>query len=230
MKLVSPNIFFLCLCLTQTPAVGAEPLAGHPDTSGWKELFEADLSNAGFPESVWTFEDGVLTANKDEAIWTDKDYENFILDLEFKNAPRTNSGVVVYCSETKNWIPNSVEIQIADDHSENAAEWDPSWRCGAIFGHLAASKQKVVKQPGEWNRMTVRCVGSTIDVVLNGEPIVSMDMTQWTSAKTNPDGSEIPAWLSKPKSGLATKGRIGLQGKHGDAPIWFRNMKLKELE
>jgi hypothetical protein len=25
---------------------------------------------------------------------------------------------------------------------------------------------------------------------------------------------------------LPTKGRIGLQGKHGDATVWFRNIRI----
>ena len=53
-----------------------------------------------------------------------------------------------------------------------------------------------------------------IDVVLNGKHVTSMDMSKWTSAKKNPDGSNIPGWLNKPKAELTTKGKIGLQGKH----------------
>jgi len=200
-----------------------------PDTSGWENLFAADLSNAAKPEGVWTVSDGVLTASEDKAIWTTRDYDNFILDLEFKTAAGTNSGVVVHCTDTKNWIPNSVEIQIADDYAEKWAKAPKSWHCGAIFGHLAPSKS-VVKKPGEWNRFTIRCVDKRIDVVLNGERVASMDMSLWTSAKTNPDGSEIPPWLNKPLSKHPTKGRIGLQGKHAGAPIWFRNIKIKELK
>jgi len=207
---------------------GGRRLRGHPDTSGWDSLFAADLSNADRPEGVWTVSDGVLTASKDQAIWTTRDYENFILDLEFKNAEGTNSGVVVYCSDTKNWIPNSVEIQIADDFAEKWAKSPKTWHCGAIFGHLAPSKS-AVKKPGEWNRFTVRCVGKQIDVVLNGERVTSMDMSLWTSGKKNPDGSDIPSWLPRPYATLATKGKIGLQGKHAGAPIWFRNIKIREL-
>lgn len=206
---------------------GERPL--HPDTSEWEGLFTADLSNAAKPEGVWTVSDGVLTASEDQAIWTTRDYDNFILDLEFKTAPGTNSGVVVCCSDTKDWIPNSVEIQIADDYAEEWAKQPASWHCGAIFGHLAPTKS-MVKKPGEWNRFTVTRRDKNIDVVLNGELVTSMDMSLWTSAKTNPDGSEIPAWLSKPVAGLPTKGKIGLQGKHAGAPIWFRNIKIKELE
>jgi len=201
----------------------------HPDTTGWDKLFADDLSNADAPEGVWTVTDGVITASKDQCIWTREDYENFVLDLEFRNAEGTNSGVIVYCSDTGKWIPNSVEIQIADDFSQKWSKADPTWQCGAIFGHLAAS-EKMVKKPGEWNRMTVTCRGRRIDVVLNGTPITSMDMSKWTSAKTNPDGSSIPGWLSKPKAELPTTGKIGFQGKHAGAPIWFRNIRVKRLE
>lgn len=200
----------------------------HPNAGNWPELFKPDLSNSIFPQGVWTVEDGVLTASEDQAIWTDRDYDNFVLDLEFKTASGTNSGVVVYCSDMKNWIPNSVEIQIADDFAEKWAKSPDTWHCGAIFGHLAPSKS-MVKKPGEWNRFTIRCLDQRIDVALNGERIASMDMSLWTSAKTNPDGSEIPAWLNKPLSKHPTKGRIGLQGKHAGAPIWFRNVRIREL-
>ena len=201
----------------------------HPDISNWQDLFAPDLSNTVFPEGVWTSENGILTASEDQAIWTTKDYDNFILDLEFKTAGGTNSGVVVYCSDMKDWIPNSVEIQIADDYAEKWAKAPGTWHCGAIFGHLAPSKT-MVKRPGNWNRFTIRCMDQKINVALNGERITSMDMSLWTSAKTNPDGSEIPSWLSKPLSKQPTKGRIGLQGKHAGAPIWFRNIKIKELK
>ncbi|OGD13938.1 MAG: glycosyl hydrolase [Candidatus Aminicenantes bacterium RBG_16_63_14] len=208
-----------------------EPAAAltNPDVSGWPDLFAADLSNAEIPAGVWTIADGVLTASEDQAIWTARDYENFTLDLEFLTAPGTNSGVIVYASDIANWIPNSVEIQIADDFAEEWAKEPATWHCGAIFGHLAPTKS-VVKKPGEWNRYTIACLGQKITVVLNGERVTEMDMSRWTSAKTNPDGSEIPAWLSRPFAELATKGRIGFQGKHAGAPIFFRNIKIKEMK
>jgi len=201
----------------------------HPDSSGWQPLFASDLSNATRPGGVWTFEDGVLTASEDQALWTSQEYDDFILDLEFKNAEGTNSGVIVYCSDISNWIPNSVEVQIADDYADKWANSPGSWQCGAIFGHRAPEK-RAVKKPGEWNRMTIRCVGPYIDVALNGEVITSLNINDYTSAETNPDGTEIPEWLSTPLADLPTKGRIGLQGKHAGAPVWFRNLKIKPLE
>jgi len=201
---------------------------GHPDSKAWNNLFAADLSDAEFPAGIWICTDGILTASEDQCIWSEKDYKDFMLDLEFKTAEGTNSGVIVYCTDTNNWIPNSVEIQIADDFAKQWAESPKTWQCAAIFGHLAPVKS-AVKKPGEWNRMTVTCKGQNLEVVLNGEKVTEMNMALWTSAKTNPDGSEIPSWLSTPFADLKTHGRIGFQGKHAGAPIYFRNLKLKEM-
>jgi hypothetical protein len=198
------------------------------DAAKWEDLFTPDLSNAIFPAGVWLVADGVLTASEDKNIWTKKEYENFVIDLEFKNAPGTNSGVFVYGSDLAHSIPNSVEVQICDDFAKQWADKPASWHCGAIFGRLAP-KKSVVKKPGEWNHMTITCQGPKISVVLNGENITDIDMRQWTSVKKNPDGSDIPPWLSKPAAELPTKGHIGLQGKHAGAPIYFRNIKIKSL-
>ncbi len=205
------------------------PPKTHPDSFSWQDLLREDLSNSVAPEGVWSFDDGVLTATEDKCLWTKAVYDDFVLDLEFKTAPGSNSGVIVYCSDLDNWIPNAVEIQIADQYAEKWANSPPTWHCGAIFGHLAPKKQ-TVNRPGQWNRMTITCKGPIIDVILNGEPVTRMDMKKWTSAKKNPDGSDIPRWLSKPKADLPTKGHIGFQGKHGGVPIYFRNIKIRQLD
>ncbi len=69
-----------------------------------------------------------------------------------------------------------------------------------------------------------------IYVMLNGELVTEMNMNLWTSAKKNPVGSDIPPWLSTPFSELPTHGYIGFQGKHAGAPIYFRTIKIKELD
>lgn len=219
-----------CVLLLQscTEKISVPPKA-HPDVSQWQDLFAADLSNATFPEGIWKFEDGVLTASEDQVIWSKKDYDNFIIDLEFKTEDGTNSGVIVYCTNMENWIPNSVEVQIADDFAEKWAKSPKTWHCGAIFGHLAPTKS-TVKKPGQWNRFTVTCKGKMIYVMLNGQMVTEMNMDLWTSATKNPDGSDIPSWLSTPFAELPTHGNIGLQGKHAGAPIYFRNVKIEELD
>ena len=208
------------------------PPRAHPNPLGkeWVPLFAPDLSNAAYPKGVWSVTDGELTATEDQTIWSAKTYGDFILDLEFKTASGTNSGVIVHCSDTANWIPNSVEIQIADDYHEKWATSPATWQCGAVFGRLAAKQQKVVRKPGEWNRYTVTCQGPKIWILLNGKPVTEMDRRRWTSAKQNPDGSAIPKWLSKPLADLPTQGYLGLQGKHAGAPVWFRNIRVRELK
>jgi len=204
------------------------PLTGHPDTKGWANLFQEDLSDADYTPKVWTSDKGVFTADEDQIIFSKVEYENFILDLEFKVEPGANSGVVVYCTDKKDWIPHSVEIQILDDDHEKWADVAGTWKCASIFGHLAPSV-KAIKKPGEWSRMTIACKGRMLYVVLNKKPVITMDMSKWTSAKTNPDGSEIPEWLSTPFSELATKGFVGLQGKHAGAKTFYRNLKIRSL-
>ena len=204
------------------------PAQTQPEASGseWKPLFAPDLANADKPAGVWSVAEGELTAAADQCIWTQAKYENFTLDLEFKTASGTNSGVIIYCTDTKNWIPKSVEVQIADPFADKWAKAAPNWHGGGIFGHLAPAKQ-MTKKPGEWNHMTIDAKGKKVKVWLNGELTADMDMALWTTAEKNPDGSAIPNWLSTPFAELPTKGYIGLQGKHGDATVWVRNVKIK---
>lgn len=204
--------------------------SGKKELNSWRPLFGENLSEATYNPEAWTETGGVLTATLDDAIWTTSEYENFELDLEFKTDQGTNSGVIVYCTDIKNWIPNSVEVQIADDHYEKWSEAKLNERCGAIFGHLGPCKEKVVKKPGKWNHMRVKCAGQRISVILNGKKVTEMDMSLWTSGTENPDGSEIPSWLPTPFAELPTKGFIGLQGKHGEASISFRNVKIRNAK
>ncbi|HTI11999.1 MAG TPA: DUF1080 domain-containing protein [Puia sp.] len=226
------RLFFLLLCSFVYLQLTAQDSAFiNPATTGkgWAPLFKDDLSDAVYPKGVWTLTNGVLTAEKDEAIWSEKAYDNFVLDLEFKNAPGTNSGVVVHASDTKDWIPHSVEIQIADDFSDEWSKAPPSWQCAAIFGHQPATAH-LVKKPGEWNHYTITCRGRKIWVVLNGQLVNTCDMSLFTSAENNPDGTKAPNWLSNPMATLPLHGQIGLQGKHAGAPIYFRNIRIKELK
>ena len=93
------TFLLLVVCLGwAVSAVAAEtiPPQAHPDSKNWDNLFQADLSDAVFPKGVWYYEDGLLTASKDEDIWTKKEYGNCIIDLEFKNGPAPTAA----CSST----------------------------------------------------------------------------------------------------------------------------------
>ncbi len=196
--------------------------------ANWKSLLGEDYALAEYEEGSWEVKDETLVAFEDKVLWAQGEYENFRLEFEFMNEDGTNSGIIVYCTDKDNWIPNSVEIQIADDYGKWESE-RKDYQCGAIFGHLPANEQKVVNEPGEWNTMSVTCEGQLIEVVLNGKKVTSMNMSEWTSGSTNPDGSEIPSWLPTPFAELPTKGSIGFQGKHGDSSISFRKVRIQEL-
>ncbi|MEP7107172.1 MAG: DUF1080 domain-containing protein [Ferruginibacter sp.] len=224
------KLFTLFFLITGFQSFPQDTAFIQPDTSekGWMDVFEKGLANGIFPPGVWSDSNGILTATKDEAIWSKDQYNDFVVDLDFKNAEGTNSGVIVHATDIADWIPHSVEIQIADDYSKEWSNVSPTWQCGAVFGHQAAVN-KTLKKPGEWNHFTITCRGRKIWVVLNGTLVNECDMSLYTSAKNNPDGSEIPAWLSNPMATLPLKGFIGFQGKHAGAPIYFRNIKIRKL-
>ena len=90
------TILSLVATLAFSTAFAADlPLKSHPDSASWENLFAPDLSNATFPKGIWWVENGELTASQDQCIWTAKQYENFIVDLEFKNGPAANIFVII---------------------------------------------------------------------------------------------------------------------------------------
>ncbi|MBR1588131.1 MAG: DUF1080 domain-containing protein [Kiritimatiellae bacterium] len=216
-------------------AVKMDILSGHPNSraSCWKPLYDRGKKiedQFDVEPGVWQQKGrrGEITANKDSALWTKDDYENFALDFEYKLEPGANSGVLIYGSDTKNWIPNTVEIQLLDDYAEKWAK-DPAYMMNAsLYGHCAPTKRNV-RPAGQWNRMTVYARGKNIQIVCNGEKVLDADLSRWTDAKVNPDGTKIPPWLSRPWADLPTKGKIGFQGMHGKSRPYFRNIRIRSI-
>ncbi len=213
------------------PTTADAAASAHFDTrtAGWRDLFAADLGDAEAPRGVWSVSaEGGLSATKDRILWTREEYADFDLDLEFKTAPGANSGVIFHASEPGDWVAKSVELQLADDYAPEWANHEPTWQCGALFGHLPAAR-RAVRPPGEWNRLSLSVRGSHVRAVLNEQAIIDADLDLWTSATTNPDGSAIPPWMSTPYADLPRHGKLGLQGKHGDAQVWFRHVRVREI-
>jgi hypothetical protein len=230
MKKIQIILCFLFIGITSNAFAQNKSIVvqGQPMGKGWKNLFGNNLSKAIYDKSIWKDSSGVITASKDDAIWSFDEYDDFILDLDFQNADGTNSGVIVHATDIVEWIPNSVEIQIADDYSKQWSKAAPTWQCAAIFGRKPATN-KSLKPAGEWNHFTITCKGKMISIVLNGTLVNECNMDDFTSSKVNPDGSNVPSWLKNPMSTLALRGHIGLQGKHAGAPIYFRNVKVFKL-
>ena len=196
----------------------------------WRPLFDPGLSNAVFDPSVWRRDaDGCLTAEKDVAIWTRDEYARFELSCEYCLEPAANSGILLYCSDTENWVPNAVEIQLIDNDAPKWKGLDPKQANLSFFGHQAP-KFNPAKPAGEWNGIVVRADGKSLSVSLNGEIVNECDLSAWTDAAKLPDGSAIPPWLSRPWADLETSGRIGLQGRHAGAGVRFRNVRIRPLQ
>ena len=216
--------------------VSLDIVTGHPQTwrPGWRTLVAphaAPLETvADYDKAVWKTTDwgrAVVTAEKDAPLWLKGEYENFVLDLEYKLDPAANSGVILYVSDRKNWIPNSVEVQLLDDYADKWKKDPPRLKNGGLYGHVGPAASNV-RRAGRWNRLTVWAFGKHVRVMVNGKVTVDEDLSKYTSAQTNPDGTPIPKWLSKPLAGLPTKGAIGFQGLHGGARPYFRNVRILE--
>lgn len=194
---------------------------------GWVSLLGDNLENAEFDPEVWSIDDeGVLHATKDEVIWAKEKYENFQLDFEYKVTEKANSGIVIQCTDKQNWIPNSFEVQIFDSFGRDVDMSD----CGAVYGRCAPMFN-ACKPAGEWNHMTINCIDSFINVILNDQLITTMNKKSWAEKDKNPDGSEPYAWLiNKAPAETENAGYIGIQGLHAGQPVVYRNVKIRKIE
>ena len=118
------------------------PGAGH-------DLFAPDLSDADYPAGIWSWSNGELSSHEqDEAIWTKGEYENFLLDFEFRLEPAANSGVFLYTTNTADWMKNHVEIQLLDDAAPKWTNVPPNWKCAGLFGHASPTNAAVKASRG----------------------------------------------------------------------------------
>ena len=199
-----------------------EQAARSSQEDGWVSLFNGkDLTGWQCKPGSWVVEDGTLARKGGGDIWTQKPYGDFILELEFKVDPQTNSGVFFRTGDINDCVQTGIEMQVLDSFGKETPD---KHDCGAIYDCLAPRKN-VVRKPGEWNQMTLTCRGSKINVVMNGEEIIDMDLDQWTEPHKNPDGSGNK--FNTAYKDMSRSGRIGFQD-HGK-PVWYRNIRIKPL-
>ena len=179
-------------------------------------LFAADLSNAEFKPGSWAWEDGVLVAKGGGEIWTKESFQDFGLSLEFRCEEKSNSGVLLRCTDPRNWLNNAIEVQILQGDAENEKHL-----AGAIFDCLAPNQQVQI-EPGRWHRLVIIAKKSRINVILDGETVTEMNLSLWKEPGRNPDGT--PNKFTRAYHTMTGAGRIGLQ-YHG-SPIAFRNLVI----
>jgi len=196
-------------------------IASTLNPTGWKDLVASDFSNVDTPQNNWSFDEGVLVLNpmkKNADLWTKDQYGNFILDFEFKLDKSANSGIFIR-TQDHNWLP-WIEVQVEDSYGKPVS----NHICGGIFD-IKEPTVNAVLPAGQWNRMTIMADNSSVCVVLNNEPVLNIDLNDWTEAQKNPDGTKNK--FNVAYKDLPRKGYIGLQD-HG-FKVWYRNIRIKEL-
>lgn len=188
------------------------PLFNGKDLAGWK-AFLAD-SNVK-PEEVWSVQDGILICKGSPAgyLYTEKEYRDFILKLEWRWAPDKkpgNSGVLLRVhGEHKIW-PRSIEAQLMYLNSgdfwlidEYPMETDPQFIDKNAPRHRWRHKSNEKPQP-EWNEYEIIVKGDRITLKVNGEVVNE-------------------GWNAEVRAG-----HIALQSEGGE--IHFRNIRIIPLD
>jgi len=194
---------------------------------GWKLLFNGrnldGWKTTGKMEG-WTVEDGAIAclAMGGGYLYTPEQYGNFRFSVEYKIAPKTNSGIFFRWSDLKDPVNTGIEAQVIDSHGkETPGKHDD----GALYDLIAPAKN-ASKPAGEWNHAVITCRDSLVSIELNGEKVSEMDLDRWTEAGKNPDGTKNKFKYAYKE--LPRKGHLGFQD-HGGR-VWFRNVKIQELK
>ena len=208
---------------------------------GWQLLFDGKTTNGwhnygGRPAgSAWKVADGALYLDTSSRVKgsivgggnlvSDVEYEDFHLKLEWKIAPKGNSGIMFYVVEdpAKYSEPymTGPEMQVLDNNGHPDGKYTKH-RAGDLYDLLSCTRE-TVKPVGEWNLAEIKCEKGKLDMYLNGTNVVSTIL--WDDAwKKMVDGSKFKGWKG---FGAYKKGRISLQD-HGDM-VSFRNIMIKKL-
>lgn len=180
----------------------------------------------------WQIEDGamVLTGKGGGDLVTDKEYENFEFELDWKISEKGNSGVMWGVIEDKKFCcPYSTgpEMQVLDDqgHPDAKAGKDGNHKAGSLYDMIPPASFDIVKPAGEWNtaKMRIDHKANKGTFWLNGKQTLQFDLTGpgWDNMVA---GSKFKTWEG---FGKYAKGKIALQD-HGNK-VWFKNIKIREI-
>lgn len=196
---------------------------------GWELLFDGESLDGwrGYHSVAlpggWEARDGMLIRTGEGGdLMTEREFGDFELSLEWRVESAGNSGIFYRAAQGEEWIYHSApEMQVLDDEGHYDGG-NPLTSAGANYG-LHAAPRGVVRPAGEWNHARIVVRGASVEHWLNGEQVVSYELwsDEWEELVA---GSKFVEW---PAYGRAERGHIGLQD-HGD-PVWYRNIKIREL-
>lgn len=231
---MKPYIFSAMLL---TAVIGAGNSHAQSSSKGFTKLFDGKTTNGwhtygqATAGEKWDVVDGTLHFNPKSGktgggdLVTDKEYGNFHLKIDWKVAPKANSGIIFYVKEDKPkyhaTYATGLEMQVLDNDGHPDGKITKH-RAGDLYD-LIKSSSEPVKPVGEWNTAEIISKNGKLQLKLNGVKIVQT--TLWDEQfKALVAGSKFANW-----EGFATfkTGKIALQD-HGDE-VWFRNILIKEL-
>lgn len=202
------------------PADEANEMLAAKHAEGYESIFNgSDFEGWSGPVENYEVVDGNIKckAGKGGTIYTNEEYADFAVRLEFQLPEGGNNGLALrYPGSGDTAYVGMCELQILDDDAAKYARLDSRQFHGSAYGMVPANRG-YLRTAGEWNVQEVTVRGSTIKVELNGTLILDTDLGQVTEFMGN---------RPHPGKDLAS-GHFGFAG-HSD-PVQFRNVKLKRL-
>jgi hypothetical protein len=210
---------------SRTGAVPRDTLRGN-----WITLFDGRTLNgwhayqqAAGVTTGWRIDSGAIrTEGTAKDLVSDHQYSSFDLELEWKVAPGSNSGIFWWANEgTGEIYENAPEMQVLDNggHPDGKAELTAAGSLYALYG----APLTLPKPVGQWNQVRIESRGGKVQLWLNGVRTVDVNF----DSKVFLDkvaASKFKAWITFGKS---RRGHLGLQS-HGGV-VWFRNIRIKDL-
>lgn len=197
----------------QTSEPGFKPLFDGKSLNGWV------LMHGRGPGYV--VEGGAIVCPETGGgnLFTDRDYADFVLRLEWRLYEGGNNGIGIRAPLEGDAAYAGMEIQVLDDEAEvyQKMKLKPTQYTGSIYDVFPA-KRGFVKRNGVWNSEEISAIGGKVKVTLNGEVVSDYDLSSVTDE----------AVLKKHPGLRRTTGRIGFLG-HGTR-VEFRNIRVKELK
>jgi hypothetical protein len=165
---------------------------------------------------AWRARKGVMTWEKGGSwLATDDTYYDFVLRLEYRTGPQSNSGIFLRSGRTGNPAFSGMELQIRSD----AGKPSDVHSSGSLYGAVAPARN-MAKPDGEWNQVEVTLVTHQLTAIWNGEKTldVSLDDSKYHNAQERPLAERLPF------------GHIGLQAYETGTPVEFRNIRIKVIK
>jgi len=196
--------------------------ASAQEEAGFTSLFDGKTLNGwklvGQHGEGYGVKDGVIFCYRGGGgnLFTEKEYANFVVRLEFKLEDGSNNGVGIRAPYEGDAAYMGMEIQVLDDGAPQYKDLRPAQYCGSIYDVFAA-KRGSLKPVGQWNTEEITANGRHVKVVINGQTIVDANLND----------AHNPITLQKHPGLLRESGHIGFLG-HNDY-VEFRNIRVKEL-